>query len=57
MDDRKTVFEYIRQLFTTYGIMVVIFIVINLFIGDEAGRVSSLFALGVAGLSSARISS
>ena len=55
MDDRKTVFEYISQLFMTCGIMVVIFIVINLFIGDEAGRVSSLFALGVAGLSSATL--
>ena len=29
MEDRKTVFEYIAQLFATYGIMVVIFIVIN----------------------------
>ena len=35
MDDRKTIFDYIKQLFTTYGIMVLIFILINLFVGDE----------------------
>lgn len=55
MEDRKTIFEYIAQLFTTYGIMVVIFIVINHFIGDEARRVSSLFTIGSAGLSSAML--
>ena len=50
MEDRKTVFEYIAQLFATYGIMVVIFIVINHFVGDEARRVSTLFTLGSSGL-------
>ena len=55
MEDRKTVFEYIAQLFTTYGIMVVIFIVINHFIGNEARSVSTLFSLGSAGLSSATL--
>ena len=55
MEDRKTIFEYIGQLFTTFGIMVVIFIVINLIIGSEAGSVSTLFALGPAGLSSSTL--
>ena len=55
MEDRKTVFEYIAQLFATYGIMVVIFIVINHFVGDEARRVSTLFTLGSSGLSSAML--
>ena len=55
MEDRKTIFEYIAQLFTTYGIMVVIFIVINLFIGDNARNVSTLFALGSDGLSAAML--
>lgn len=55
MEDRKTIFEYIGQLFTTFGIMVVIFIVINLLIGSEAGSVSTLFALGPAGLSSSTL--
>ena len=55
MEDRKTIFEYIAQLFTTYGIMVVIFIVINLFIGENARSVSTLFAIGSDGLSSAML--
>ena len=55
MEDRKTIFEYIAQLFTTYGIMVVIFIVINLVIGDNARSVSTLFAIGSDGLSSAML--
>ena len=55
MDDRKTIFDYIKQLFTTYGIMVVIFIVINLIIGNEARTLSSLFSLGSAGLSTATL--
>ena len=55
MDDKKTVFDYIKQLFTTYGIMVLIFIVINLIIGNEARSVSTLFALGSEGLSSATL--
>ena len=53
MEDRKTIFEYTAQLFTTFGITVVIFVVINYFIGDEARSMSTLFALGSAGLSSA----
>lgn len=55
MEDRKNIFEYIGQLFTTFGIMVVIFIVINLVIGSEARSLSTLFALGSAGLSSAML--
>lgn len=55
MDDKKTVFDYIKQLFTTYGIMVLIFIVINLIIGNEARSLSTLFALGSEGLSSATL--
>ena len=55
MEDKKTVFEYIGQLFTTYGIMVVIFIVINLVIGNDARQLSTLFALGGNGLSSATL--
>ena len=55
MEDRKTVFEYIAQLFTSFGIMVLIFIVINLIIGNEARNLSTLFAMGSAGLASATL--
>ena len=55
MDDNKNIFDYIKQLFTSFGIVVLLFIVINLIIGDEAGSVSSLFALGAKGLSTATL--
>ena len=55
MEERKSVFEYIKELFTCYGIVILIFIAINYFIGDQAGSVSTLFALGSKGLSSAML--
>jgi hypothetical protein len=55
MDDNKNIFDYIKQLFTSFGIVVLLFIVINLIIGDDAGSVSSLFALGAKGLSTATL--
>ena len=55
MEDRKNIFDYIKQLFTSFGIVVLLFIIINLIIGDEAGSVSSLFAIGSTGLSTATL--
>ena len=55
MEDKKNIFDYIKELFTSYGIVVLLFIVINLFIGNEAGSVSSLFVLGSKGLSTATL--
>ena len=55
MDEKRTVFNYIGQMFSIYGVMIVIFIVINIFIGNEAGSVSTLFSLGSAGLSTATL--
>ena len=50
MEDKKTVFNYIGQMFSIYGVMIMIFIVINLIIGNEAGSVSTLFSLGIKNL-------
>ena len=55
MEDRKNIFDYIKQLFTSFGIVVLLFIIINLIIGNEAGSVSSLFAIGSTGLSTATL--
>ena len=51
MEEKKTVFNYISQLFAIYGVVVAIFVAINLIIGNDAGSVSSLFSLGSTGLS------
>lgn len=51
MEEKKTIFNYISQLFAIYGVVVAIFVAINLIIGNEAGSVSTLFSLGSTGLS------
>lgn len=44
MEEKKTVFNYISQLFATYGVIVVIFIVFSLVIGNGADEYSALFS-------------
>ncbi len=51
MEEKKTIFNYISQIFATYGIIVLIFIVFSIVIGDVAKGYSSLFVMGKAGLS------
>ena len=51
MEEKKTIFCLFRQGFATYGIIIVIFLVFSLAIGEKAGSVSSLFSLGKEGLS------
>jgi hypothetical protein len=50
MEERKTIFDYMGQLFATYGIIVLIFVVFSAVIGEGAGEYSSLFRLGRGGL-------
>ena len=51
MEEKKTVFSYISQVFATYGIIVLIFIIFSVAVGEMAKDYSTLFALGKAGLS------
>lgn len=50
MEQKKTIFSYIGQVFATYGIIVTIFIVFSILIGERACGVSSLFSLADEGL-------
>ena len=50
MKEKKTAFTYISQVFATYGIIVTIFILFSLLIGEGTGSYSPLFQLGKAGL-------
>lgn len=50
MEQNKTIFSYIGQVFATYGIIVTIFIVFSILIGERACGVSSLFSLADEGL-------
>lgn len=51
MEEKKTIFNYIAQVFATYGIIVCIFLVFSYLIGDKTVGYSTLFALGKEGLS------
>lgn len=55
MEEHKTIFNYISQIFATYGITIVIFIILGCIIGDEAATYSSLYALGRQGYSLATL--
>lgn len=55
MEDKKTVFYYISQVFATYGIILFIFIIFGITIGEGARGYSSLFELGNQGFSIATL--
>lgn len=51
MEQNKTIYNYIGQLFATYGVIVTIFIIFTSIIGESAKDLSSLYRLGGEGLS------
>ena len=51
MEDNKTIFSYLGELFATYGIIMLIFIILNLVLGDTAKGYSSFFEYGSGSLS------
>ncbi|NLL91721.1 MAG: hypothetical protein GX222_04795 [Ruminococcaceae bacterium] len=55
MEKRKTIFNYISEVFAVYGIIVTIYVLLSLFIGDYVGEYSSMFRLGNKGLSNATL--
>lgn len=56
MEEKKSIFNYISQTFATYGIMVVIFMIFSLLVGESTAGYSELFILGKDGLSLATLS-
>lgn len=55
MEENKTIFNYISQVFTTYGIIIAIFIILGCITGEEAAEYSTLFAYGNQGFSIATL--
>lgn len=51
MEENKTIFNYVGQVFATFGIIVLIFMMLGMVIGDIVIGYSSLFELGNQGLS------
>ncbi|MCR5735398.1 MAG: hypothetical protein K6G22_12405 [Lachnospiraceae bacterium] len=50
MEEKKTIFNYISQTFATYGAIVLIFIIFNIAIGENAKDYSTLFSMGKEGI-------
>ena len=50
MEQKKTIFDYIGQVFTTFGITIGILTVFCVLFGDEARTVSTIFSLGGEGI-------
>ncbi len=50
MEDRKTIYDYAAQTFFLFGITVAILSVITMIFGEQAGSVSTMFALGSSGI-------
>ena len=46
MEDNKTIFNYIGELFATYGIIMLMFVILNLTLGDIAKGFTSFFEYG-----------
>lgn len=45
MEERKTIFDYLGEVFLIYGIMTVIMNIFCVWIGEEAKELSSMFSL------------
>lgn len=52
MKERKTIFDYIGQVFGTFGMSITILNVFCWLFGEEAKEISTMFAFGAEGLSS-----
>ncbi len=51
MEEKKTIFDYIAQVFLTFGITIGILNIFCLLFGDSAKEISTIFSLGSDGLS------
>ena len=55
MEDNRSVFDYISKVFTVFGVVILINVVIGLLVGADASEMSTLFTLGSEGLAMATI--
>ncbi len=51
MEEKKTVFYYVRQAFATYGVIVLVFAIMSIVIGERTKDYAALFFMGNAGMS------
>ncbi len=53
MEERKTAFDYLGQVFITFGFSIVLLNILCVFVGESAQEVSTIFSMGNKGLSAA----
>ena len=46
MEEKKTVFYYVRQAFATYGVIVLVFAIMSIVIGERTKDYAALFCVG-----------
>ena len=51
MEENKTIFNYLGEIFAMFGIIVLMFVILGYLMDEEMREYSSLFALGKEGLS------
>ena len=51
MEGRRTIFNYLGQVFTVYGVTILLLNVLCMLVGQDAQGYSAMFALGAEGLS------
>lgn len=51
MEDNKTVFNYLGEIFTIYGVILAMIVILNLLVGDNAKGYSCFFEYGSGSLS------
>ncbi len=51
MEEKKTIFDYVEMVFTTFGFTIVILTLLCFLFGEDAKEISSIFSLGKEGLS------
>ena len=50
MEENRSVFDYISKVFTVFGVVILIHVLIGLIVGQDASEMSTLFSLGSEGL-------
>ena len=50
MEENKNIYDYISKVFTVFGVVVLIHVIIGLAVGRDASEMSTLFSLGSEGL-------
>ncbi|MBP5554844.1 MAG: hypothetical protein J6X94_08235 [Lachnospiraceae bacterium] len=55
MEDNKSIFDYISKVFTVFGVVILIHVIIGSAVGNDASEMSTLFSLGAKGLAMSTI--